>query len=248
MSTSEKISQSLLTNQNLSNFIELKDPIYNNQLYNLHSFVPSKDAVPDKDGVFGFIKIRGSFHSLDECNSYAEKIIREIDDKYPILTTYAGRPFPVCINTEKYTLEKTEIDLNSKVKDVYEKDEQSKKSADMKKYKELQEREKKLLEDVDPNKEIDLCDEYTMQMTKRAQMIYTYLDYKEKILKIRDIIEKTHIYILKLDEEYPEFKLQYMNRYLDARKESGIPVTDESFIKYMGCENGFTEQIIQTKI
>ena len=55
------------------------DPAIPLQVYSLVSFVPSKGATPDKDGVFGFAKCRGNYASQPEANERAEYIIRNVD-------------------------------------------------------------------------------------------------------------------------------------------------------------------------
>ena len=42
------------------------DPIYNGQTYSLHSFIPCEGATPDKRGIYGFMKCRGCFTTMEE--------------------------------------------------------------------------------------------------------------------------------------------------------------------------------------
>jgi aminoglycoside/choline kinase family phosphotransferase len=37
-----------------------------------------------------------------------------------------------------------------------------------------------------------------------------------------------------MDVDHPECRAAYMTRYKDARTKSGLPETDESFMKYLG--------------
>ena len=90
------------------------DPIYNNQMYCLHSFVPSKNATPDEHGVFGFMKCRGAFHNIEEANDRAEWIIRNVDSYHSIQTGYSGKPFPVCHDFKEFVAETHEVDIRKK--------------------------------------------------------------------------------------------------------------------------------------
>jgi len=50
---------------------QFADPPIPLQTYGLISFVPSKGASPDKDGVYGFMKMRGNYATQQESNDRA---------------------------------------------------------------------------------------------------------------------------------------------------------------------------------
>ena len=52
-------------------------------------------------------------------------------------------------------------------------------------------------------------------------------EMKESILKVRQQIKDS-------DTENPDYINQYREKYMEARKEAGIPDTDASFIQYLG--------------
>src|SRR3990170_4868194 len=62
----------LVSSENLKRYPAVdrfyKDPQYKDQVYCLHSFYPSKGATPDKDGVYGMFKCRGTFSNEMEMN------------------------------------------------------------------------------------------------------------------------------------------------------------------------------------
>ena len=86
------------------------DPPIALQAVGLVSFTPAKGATPNKDGVFGFAKLRGNYASQLEAKQRAEEIIRNIDSYHQIYHTYVGRPFPITASS-KYSAETDEIDI-----------------------------------------------------------------------------------------------------------------------------------------
>lgn len=206
------------------------DPGIEGQTFALHSFVPSRGATPDKDGIFGFIKIRGVFSKLEDANKKAEELIRNVDSYHHVLTSYVGRPFPIS-QSSRYALDTNEIDLKNKVKEVYTEDVKSKREDEVKAVKEIQEKEKRLKEDVSKEEAPD--DRYTTLKVKRAQLIWTYHENQKKLKEIVDIIRKAEKEIEEMDKESSEYKKKYYEKYMTARREAGLPDDDESFIKYM---------------
>ena len=102
------------------------DPQIPSQIYSLHSFVPSKGSTPDKNGVYGMVKFRGSFSSIQEANERSEYLIRNVDSYNSILTGYVGRPFPLTNNNKKYCTETNEVDVNKTTDEIVSKDIKSK--------------------------------------------------------------------------------------------------------------------------
>jgi hypothetical protein len=207
------------------------DPVYNNQVYSLHSFVPAKGATPNKDGIYGMVKFRGSFPNLDEANMRAEWLIRNSDSYHQIFTGYVGRPFPLTLNT-RYTSETKEIDIKQQVVENVSSDIKSRREKEKKEIDEIKEREKKLLEDV--SKPVDPYEKYTTLRVKKAQLTWTYNETRKKMEQMQESILRTRKEIEEMDAEDGDYSAQYMERYRKAREESGLKEdTDSSFMKYM---------------
>ena len=92
--------------------------------------------------------------------------------------------------------------------------------------KEVREREETLIaeskmepEDADP------YDEYITLKVKKAQLTWTYFEHKKKMEEIVPIISKTKERLVELDASNCEFSEKYFDKYMDARKASGL--TDE---------------------
>lgn len=215
------------------------DPPLTLQQYALFSFVPAKGATPDKDGVFGFAKIRGSYATQIEANERAEYLIRNIDSYHQIQHTYVGRPFPITLSS-KYAEEVTEIDLKKKISETVSQDIKQKKYEEQKELQDMKEREEKLLQES-KNAEAGLpgitdpYEIYTEKRVKLAQVSWTYLETEKKMKQMQDIILKTKEEIDKMEKESEEYKKQYFERYMKARKQSNLPDEniETSFMKYM---------------
>ena len=222
-------------------------PIFNQQI-GLISFTPAQGATPNKNGVYGFAKLRGNFASDIEANDKAEFLIRNVDSYHQIYHTYVGRPFPIT-SSSNFSAEVNEIDLKKEMTSSISSDVKNKKYAEKKEIEEIQEREKRLLDEsknAQENKEVyDTYDNYVTLKVKKAQLVWTYSEHKKKMEEIKHIIVKTRKEIEELDKENPEYKDQYFKKYTDARERAGFKDTAENmndnFIKYMVEDISFSE-------
>ena len=210
------------------------DPNIPGQRYCLVSFVPSVDASPDKDGVYGMFKVRGSYDTEDECDERAEHLIRTVDSYHKIFTTYVGRPFPAT-NSSKWSADTNEIDIKKKVTEVISKDIKRQRQEEKKEIEDIKEREKKLMEDVE--KDFDPYERYIELRVKKAQLVWTYLETQKKMDEMKQSIINTRAEIKELDEEDPSFLTSYRDKYMSARQEAGLKDDDASFLSYLGDED-----------
>lgn len=210
------------------------DPRYENQIHCLVSFCPAKGASPDSDGVYGMLKVRGTFATQDEADLRSEYLIRNVDSYHSIYHSYVGRPFPLAA-TKKYIMETKEIDIKKKVVDVTSEEIRKKREEDSKTAEEIKEREKLLLEDV-AKTEVDPYDRYTELMVKKSQLSWTYHNTLKKMNEMKELILKSRVDIAELRVKNEDYHDKFFTRYMDARKKAGLPDSDDSFIKYM-CED-----------
>ena len=214
------------------------DPAIPLQTYSLISFIPSKGATPDNDGVFGFAKIRGNFASQQEANERAEYIIRNIDSYHKIFQAYVGRPFPITVD-EKYCANTEEVDIRKKATETISEDVKSKRDYQKKEIEEIKEREKRLLEEGKPDYQEDPFDRYVTLRVKKAQLVWGYKNTMEQLNKMKDVIVKTRLDIIEQDGLHPDFNTKHYDRYMTARKDAGLSDdmnTEDNFIKYL-CED-----------
>jgi len=219
------------------------DPILSMQLYGLISFTPAKGATPNENGVFGFAKLRGNFASEIEASQRAEFLIKNVDSYHQIYHTYVGRPFPIT-NSSKYSAETTEVDIRKQTAESVSQNVREKRLDEEKEIREIKQREEKLLEET-KREEIDTYDDYITQKVKLAQLSFTYLEHQKKMEEVKGIIINTRELIKKLDDEFPDYKTSYYEKYMQARRDAGIKETSDdlnaNFLKFLvqDAELGF---------
>jgi len=207
------------------------DPSIPGQRLCLVSFVPSVDAKPDKDGVYGMFKVRGSYETEEECDTRAEQLIREVDSYHKIMHAFVGKPFPATTSS-KWSADHTDIDIKKKATEVISKDIKKQRQDDKKEIDEIKDRERKLLEDVE--KDFDPYERYIELRVKKAQLVWTYIETRKKMDEMKDSILNTREEIKELDEENPDFISSYRDKYMQARKDAGLKEDDASFLTYLG--------------
>ena len=73
---------------------------------------------------------------------------------------------------------------------------------------------------------------------KKANLAWTYVNTRKKMEEIRASIEKTREEIAELDEEDDGYQKEFYGRYMQARRDAGIPEDEnpDNFIAYM-CDD-----------
>jgi hypothetical protein len=214
------------------------DPYQPNQKIALVSFIPSSGSKPDKDNIYGMMKVRGVYATEEEANERAEFLIRNVDSYHEVYHAYVGRPFPVT-TSEGYTTEIKKIDIRQKTTDIISEDILQKKKAERGEMEDIKDREKQLLDEskrAQAGEPKDIFEEYITENVKRAQLVWTYHETKTKMDQMKDSFEKATIRIKEIDEKEPEFVDKYRDKYMEARRQSGIPDDNNSFIQYLGLD------------
>jgi vacuolar-type H+-ATPase subunit I/STV1 len=214
------------------------------QMYGLFSFVPAKGATPDKHGVYGYAKLRGNYATQVEADQRAEHIIRNIDSYHQIYHTYVGRPFP-CTTTSKYSAETKEIDVRRRTAETISHSVKEKRDEEQKTVREIKEREEQLLVDSNTAREndemgdstVDTYENYITLRVKKAQLTWTFLEHLHKLEEVRNVIIKTRNEIQHLDTQHPQFQDTFLDKYMEARKQSGLDTNvrdnQDNFIRYL---------------
>lgn len=215
------------------------DPPVQLQTIGLISFIPAKGATPNANGVFGFAKLRGNYASQLEADQRAEYLIRNIDSYHQIYHTYVGRPFPITLSS-KFSADTKEIDIRKETTESISQSIKNIKDKENQTIQELKDKEEELLAESkkaredDPTKEpeIDPYEEYITLCVKKAQLSWTFLEHIKKLHHVRKCIVDARERISELNTSHPDFKDKYFEKYMNARKDSGLS-DDHSFIKYM---------------
>ena len=92
-----------------------------------------------------------------------------------------------------------------------------------------------LLSDTTDKDGDDPYELYTTLKVKKAQITWTYLETKKKLEEMKDIIIKTRNEIEELDKQNDDYKKKYFDKYMQARRESGLydKQNEDNFIKFM---------------
>lgn len=217
------------------------DPAIMNQVYGLISFIPAKGSKPNKNGVYGYAKLRGNYGSDIESNQRAEFLIRNVDSYHQIYHTFVGRPFPLT-SSSKYSAEVDEIDIKKDMTESISSDVKNKRMKEKREVEEIQQREAELLKESKKaqagEKVYDDFDEYITLKVKKAQLTWTYLEHKKKMAEIRQHIVRSRADIEDMDKREPDFQNQYFEKYMNARKQAGLgesqyKQTEDNFMKFM---------------
>ena len=214
------------------------DPQQYNQKISLVSFVPSSGATPDKDGIYGMMKVRGVYATEEEANERSEFLIRSVDSYHEIYHCHVGRPFPIT-NNNSFAQTVKSIDIRKKTTELISEDILNKKREEKNEMMDMQEREKKLLEEsknAQEGKAMDVFDEYVTMNVKRAQLLWTYKETMDKLKTMKDSYLSAVNRIKELDVENPEFQNEYKEKYFQARRDAGIPDEKNSWVEYLGVD------------
>ncbi len=207
------------------------DPTIEEQDYCLVSFVPSVTAKPDKDGIYGMVKVRGTYNTLEKCDKRAEFLIREVDSLHKIYIAGVGKPFPI---TNMSTFSK---DINKvKIQDMLSQELQHEQTKEQRELEEMKQREKEILERNKKSSEElqpDLEEQYITNRVKKAQLTWTYINTMKKLKDMQANIVSCREKIAKMDKTNPEFKNSYMDRYNAALKKVNLEQETNSFIMYL---------------
>lgn len=175
------------------------------QNYGIFAFVPSQNAKPDSDGIYGMIKLGGNYEQVIDAEARMEKIIKEEDSFNRLRCVRVGQPTLLTVDS-RWNLEGeddcNEIDLRQSAPDGPRADgaklseaadrltrEQLKEArkADKKQMKEIRDRAQKLQESVDDLAD-DPLEQYVTLRGKHAQLIWTYLRTREQQEKAKEAI------------------------------------------------------------
>lgn len=211
-----------------------QDPPVDLQVFGLISFVPAKGATPNKDGIYGFAKLRGNYATEMEANARSEFLIRNVDSYHKIFHAYVGRPFPMT-DLSDFSKDISKIDIQKATADTFADDIKKKRDKEQKEIAEIEDRQKELLEDVKKEKE-DPDDRYTTLRVKKAQLTWTYFETEKKMKQMKTLIAKARKEVEEMEAKDSSFRQNYFERYMKARKQAGIttdPNAEDNFIKFL---------------
>lgn len=205
------------------------DPAIDDQDYCLVSFIPSVTAKPDEDGIYGMIKVRGTYNSLEKCDKRSEFLIKNIDSVHHIYYAGVGKPFPIT-NSSNFSKDISKIKIQEKLSE----ERQYEENREKREIEEIKQREQEIIQqNKDEKVEENSEDKYITLRVKKAQLTWTYIATMKKLLDMKNNILKAREDIISIDETNPEFKDVFMDRYKDSLKRVSVTPDKDSFIHYM---------------
>ncbi len=211
-----------------------QDPPLPQQNFCVFTFTPSVNAKPDKDNVFGILKIRGCFNTVQECDEHAENIIRNVDSYNENVIGYVGKEFPLSLDS-KYCSTTKEIDIRMKNDSVARENMKAQRESEKKEMEEIQARQQELLSDTAKEMCFDDLDYYIQLKVKKANLMAMKDTLLEKLQESENIVNKSTKEIDILDEKFPDYKNQYQKKYQESLDAVGAGSSKESdkMIEYM---------------
>jgi hypothetical protein len=140
------------------------------------------------------------------------------------------------IDNEIYTATTREIDVRKKVDDVTKSHLKAKQEEERKEMKEIQERQQKLLNPTNEEEKeqaLDDLDYYIQLKVKKANADMVIDEADKKKEEARVVSEKTSTELAELDQKFPDYQNEYMQRYQNALASVGADANKNPLIDYM---------------
>jgi hypothetical protein len=202
------------------------DPPYKNQSFCLFSWVPSENARPDENGVYGMMKFRGAFDSEDDMNARAEFLVTHCDSFHRIYHAPIGRPLPITLN-EEYVRDIKFAKQSPTDDDVIHTSIQKDKENEANVQRELHERMKIIKQEETSPPTADPLDEYIQHKVKIAFNMAAIDNFMRQVEKAKQVIQAAHDAIQTMDLEHPTFSSQFIDKYNETRSSVGIDTVHE---------------------
>jgi len=215
--------------------VNYDDKEVRNQKYGLFTFTPAPDVQPDKNGLYGIIRLRGNFSTIEKADDHANYLITKVSSYDEILYAMIGRDCPVAADSTKFCQELKEIDVQKEMEKVTVQNLRKKIELEKKEAGDVLERKKKmdemnqLVEKINKaggvqKLEINL-ERYTELRVKNANLRIRKTELIQKLAECAVSLSKTRKEILSANEESKlEFVDKFMNNYIDALKKIGAPI------------------------
>jgi hypothetical protein len=199
------------------------DPPIRGQNYALFSFQPTKGAAPDNNGIYGFIKIRGTYNRLEEVEEKSKELIQYFS-AHQLFAVEVGTPTPLKEKLENKDMI-TEIehrDANHDM-DVYTDLVRDQTAKEKQQIEEIKRKTEELKADVQKGPDDkEPLQRYLELVQKRATAAYVYTQHREKLAEYKTVVLATREQIAEMDRQYPNLKDEYLDHYTKTCRETGI--------------------------
>jgi hypothetical protein len=195
------------------------DPPIAGQNYGLFSF---KFLPKPINGVYGFLKFRGSFNDEDQWTRHAKYLIRSVDSKHKIWPFEQGKWMPITTN-EEYAKDTLEVAQKDEIKKIFNNQDNDDQKEGKQKVKEVKDRERKLLEEskrtVADTDSLDYYAQKVMSMQQLTSWLDTVRKRKRDMLKAFAMAKAD---IDKVEKTHPEYVDQVGEKIKTIKREIGL--------------------------
>ncbi len=212
-----------------------------NQKIGLFTFIPCSDVKPDKNGLYGIIRLRGNFSTVEKADDHANYLITSVSSYDEIMYAPIGRDCPVAADPAKFCQELKEVDIQKEMEKVTVQNLRKKIELEKKEAADVLERKKKM---DDMNKMIEKqnkdggiqqleinLERYTELRVKNANLRIRKTELITKLAECAVSLSKTRKEILSANEESKlEFVDKFLDIYIDSLKKIGAPVDNNPII------------------
>lgn len=208
------------------------DPAILGQEYTNLSFMLLKQPV---DGVYGFVKPRGSWPDVDKATLESEKLIKFVDSVFKIHIAPTGYWSPIT-NNERYASD--QMDVKTREQDQALRDRASKEAQarNMEMQREMNERKEQLKDDKDDTDfDPESLDYYTKKRVSMKELNSYILQANEKMKTLKKSLRKIEKEVKEINRRHPQYMDQWIDNYNKARARVGLdPVSESDPITVIG--------------
>jgi hypothetical protein len=203
------------------------DPAIDGQEITCLSFMLLKEP---KNGVYGFVKCRGSHRDVDAATKKCETLIKEVDSVFPIHQAKTGYWVPIT-NNPAYSEDR--LDVKTKEQEIALRDQAQKDQVrqTQQKSRELEEK-KKEVETRDIDADPESLDFYTKKKVSQKEL-KGYIDSGvQKLNYLKKQLKKINKEVLEINKKHPVYIDQWLDNYNKSRENVGLPpITEEALEK-----------------
>lgn len=202
---------------------QISDPPIANQVFCCLSFMLTDEPkkTPLGKNIYGYVKIRGCFPSEDVCVSESEKIIKNVDSKFPIRIGLVGNWLPIsddnsfCKDMLDIQTSNDQLQLRDKVMKDKEQERQNI-------IRELREKEKEV-ESHDVYDDPESLEFYSMKRVTELRLTEKIEELKENIKKITSKRMEVWKILEDLEKHFNNYEEEWLDVYNKERAKTGIP-------------------------
>lgn len=199
------------------------DPSISGQKFGNMSFIIfDKPAIFREKPVYGLVKLRGNYESVDVCHAEASKIVREVDSKFQVRIAPVGEWVPI---TENDIVVKEIYDIRESDKEIHLRDDaiKSKEKENNKKMKEIREAEEKCKNEPDIYDDQESLKFYAMKRVTAMKLEENLQIQISKIKEQQKKLAEQQILLKKLEQKYHTYNSEWISLYNSEREKTSLP-------------------------